>query len=247
MGNVKVLIIAEETSEICLQLQTGLRAKGVATVFANNLTSVCRHIDEGGIRIVLCTMYKPCEQETNHCCKFFEFVSEHFSSELRPKFWAGIQVSPSSATTENAASSEIDIFSWPFSMAVIVDYCCDRLFHNREIDFYLDPVHMQVVFPKGSSVSLTGTEFQILSLFRESQELRICREEVGKRIWRSNKTGAKTLEMHISQLRRKFKPQGLKINYLGNSEYGIMENKNLILINLIFILWTNFLPIYSFE
>ncbi len=223
MPKSKILIVEKNPTGFGNKLQRYFRSKGFSSILANTNTSIFKSIDDQAIEIVFFLMCMSCKGPKDCCKSFYIFVDKHFDSTRRPKYQAEIGSYEDKKLYEKHRRDNCDFFLWPLSLEVLSNYCCDRLFEKVGTEYYLDPIRMEVVFVKGAVASLTAMEFQILSLFREKEIWRISREEVVARVWRSRKIGVKTLEMHLSQLRKKLKPLSLNVSYLGNQEYELLR------------------------
>ena len=90
-------------------------------------------------------------------------------------------------------------------------------------DFSIDQVTMQVHFGEMLSTTLTSKEFQMLSIFKGASEYRMSRDDLLQLIWKGMRVSAKTLDVHLFNLRRKIQPLGLFIEFEAPCYYRVVS------------------------
>lgn len=70
-----------------------------------------------------------------------------------------------------------------------------------------------------SSPELTPKECQILYLFSQSSKSKVAKKEILEKIWKSTAVTTKTIDVHISNLRKKIAEIGLTIRFSEDSYY----------------------------
>ncbi|MBX9767087.1 MAG: response regulator transcription factor [Bdellovibrionales bacterium] len=83
-----------------------------------------------------------------------------------------------------------------------------------------DPVFHQVQ-SSGVTVTLTSKEFQILSLLNRAAGAPLTREDIIKQTWGGVTVAAKSLDVHLFNLRRKIEPLGIEVIFLRPNYYQL--------------------------
>ena len=73
---------------------------------------------------------------------------------------------------------------------------------------------------------LTSKEFQILSILMLAPNYTLPREEIIERVWSSVRVSPKTLDVHLSKLRRKIAPLHVGIEFRPPNFYLIVDLRN---------------------
>ncbi len=89
--------------------------------------------------------------------------------------------------------------------------------------FNLDPLTLTIFNHSGRSAELTSKEFRIMSLFLDAHEYRISRKDIFETLWKNIRVSTKTLDVHLSNIRRKIEPLKLTIT-VTDSDYRIFEH-----------------------
>ena len=77
-------------------------------------------------------------------------------------------------------------------------------------EFELDLARRQALYG-GSSISLTPTEFEIVSLFLKRKGEQISRDELNRHLWGESKVSRNALDTHLVNLKKKLPPFGRKL------------------------------------
>ncbi len=111
----------------------------------------------------------------------------------------------------------LDFISKPFSkseLQVKID-----IFLNRKVGqqggiaaVKLDPLSMTLHTKSERSSELTAKEYRILSLFLQAPEQIVPRKHLVMTLWKDINVSEKTLDVHLSNIRRKIAALGLTIN-----------------------------------
>jgi len=88
--------------------------------------------------------------------------------------------------------------------------------------FLLDPKSLTVSRAERTSDSLTSKEFQLLAILHDAQNNTLTRDEMIEQLWGKVKVTSKTLDVHLSNLRRKVEPLGLEIIHVFPNSYRIL-------------------------
>ncbi len=89
-------------------------------------------------------------------------------------------------------------------------------------DFVLDLSTMKVFDNEGKATTqLTAREMQILSVLSEDFNQATHRKEITKKVWHNVCVGAKTLDVHIHNLRNKLEPLGLEIVFISPDSFKL--------------------------
>lgn len=91
---------------------------------------------------------------------------------------------------------------------------------TKEPIFRVDPLTLTIFNQWGRSQELTSKEFRIMSLFLDTYENRISRKEIFETLWANVRVSQKTLDVHLSNIRRKIEALKLSI-VLTDSDYHI--------------------------
>lgn len=110
----------------------------------------------------------------------------------------------------------MDFISKPFSKAelqVKIDIFLNRLTsqHNALSAVKLDPLSMTLFTRNARSSELTAKEYRILSLFLQAPEQIVPRKHLVMTLWKDINVSEKTLDVHLSNIRRKITSLGLTI------------------------------------
>lgn len=92
---------------------------------------------------------------------------------------------------------------------------------GRFHDFHLNLYSSTIAWEREMSQQLTPKEYRILSLFMNAPANRLKRDEIYESLWMSYKVSAKTIDVHLSNLRKKIALSGLKIRF--ETPYYILE------------------------
>ena len=87
--------------------------------------------------------------------------------------------------------------------------------------FQINPVTLNVTLFDKSSPPLTSKEFQMMSLFQGAKDNVLDRNEIITAIWKEVRVSAKTLDVHLFNLRKKLEVADLEINFLPPNRYQL--------------------------
>lgn len=93
---------------------------------------------------------------------------------------------------------------------------------EKSMDFRLDPFQMVVSIASKASKELTAKEFKILSLFLATPDGRLTKESIYNSIWCRTKVSVKTIDVHLSNLRKKINKVGLRITF--HAPFYVLES-----------------------
>lgn len=99
----------------------------------------------------------------------------------------------------------------------------ERFLTRVEPPIVLDVRTFKVTVDGRGSVTLTGKEFQILSVLHQAKQQVSSREELLSRVWGPSAPETKALDVHMHNLRRKISSLGLKVTYRRPVDY-ILEH-----------------------
>jgi DNA-binding response OmpR family regulator len=85
----------------------------------------------------------------------------------------------------------------------------------------LDPIKHVLRRNGHSTPALTSKEFQMMSLFQSSGESEVSRTTILEKIWGNVTVSAKTLDVHLFNLRKKIAEVGLEIVFVQPSSYQL--------------------------
>jgi DNA-binding response OmpR family regulator len=110
----------------------------------------------------------------------------------------------------------LDFISKPFSkveLQVKIDIFLNRLTDqtNDLSAVKLDPLSMTLYTKNARSSELTAKEYRILSLFLQAPEQVVPRKHLVMTLWKDINVSEKTLDVHLSNIRRKIASLGLTI------------------------------------
>lgn len=74
-------------------------------------------------------------------------------------------------------------------------------------------------------VKLTPKEMQILSILKHAKGEAVCRDEIVSRVWDTMSIGAKTLDVHLFNLRRKTKHLGVEIKFIYPNSLKLLGDR----------------------
>jgi DNA-binding response OmpR family regulator len=110
----------------------------------------------------------------------------------------------------------LDFISKPFSKAklqVKIDIFLNRLANQDSAisAVKLDPLSMTLHTRSARSSELTAKEYRILSLFLQAPERIVPRRHLVMTLWKDINVSEKTLDVHLSNIRRKIATLGLTV------------------------------------
>jgi len=110
----------------------------------------------------------------------------------------------------------LDFISKPFSKSEIqvkVDIFLNRQDKESMAPYLaqLDPLSMTLYTNKERSIELTAKEYRILSLFLQANDQRVLRRHLVLTLWKDINVSEKTLDVHLSNIRRKISSVNLTI------------------------------------
>ncbi len=119
----------------------------------------------------------------------------------------------------------LDYITKPFGKSEIqvkIEAHMNRLKPKLEVEplFRVDPLTLTIFNHWGRSQELTSKEFRIMSLFLDASKNRISRKEIFETLWANVRVSQKTLDVHLSNVRRKIENLKLSI-VLNDSDYHI--------------------------
>lgn len=127
----------------------------------------------------------------------------------------------------------LDYITKPFSkneLLVKVERCLiglrGELGKGEYDDLVLDPTFLSAT-RRGITISnLTMKEMQILSLLRHARHNTILRQDIMSKVWGKISVSAKTLDVHMFNLRRKIVVLGLEIKHIPPCSYTLIPQRN---------------------
>jgi DNA-binding response OmpR family regulator len=110
----------------------------------------------------------------------------------------------------------LDFISKPFSkseLQVKIKIFLNRLTNQKVAisKVNLDPLSMTLFTKNARSSELTAKEYRIISLFLEASDLIVPRKHLVTTIWEGINVSEKTLDVHLSNIRRKITELGLTV------------------------------------
>lgn len=118
-----------------------------------------------------------------------------------------------------------DYLTKPFGKAELL-FKIDRILQTaakRHQTWKLEATSLTLERDGKRSETLTPKEFQILSLMMQAKDQTLPREEIVERVWGKVQVSPKTLDVHLSKLRRKIAPLFLEIEFKAPSSYVILD------------------------
>ncbi len=121
------------------------------------------------------------------------------------------------------ARGALDYITKPFGKAELLVKVQRILASERKPphSFSVDPTALTVTFLGKASPILTPKEFQIMAVLNEASEQRLTRDEIRSRVWGNIFVTAKTLDVHIFNLRKKLAPIGLVLVHVPPHYYQL--------------------------
>ena len=115
-----------------------------------------------------------------------------------------------------------DFLEKPFSLSEL-DCCIEKhLNQNNSLiqqnGFYLNP-ELQCAFIEDRKISLTPTEFEILSFFIENKNKQIKRDSISNLIWPDTVVSKNTFDTHLLNLKKKIPPFAEKLETIYRVGY----------------------------
>jgi DNA-binding response OmpR family regulator len=102
----------------------------------------------------------------------------------------------------------------------------ERVLANAEPQIMMDVRTFEVTVHGRGVSTLTGKEFQILSVLYQAKNRTASRSELLQRVWGTSHLETKALDVHMHNLRRKISSLGLKITHRRPVDY-ILERDDL--------------------
>jgi DNA-binding response OmpR family regulator len=94
---------------------------------------------------------------------------------------------------------------------------------KRKDEIEIHPTSLTVSRGSCTSPALTPKEFQIIAILRGAPNRTLSRPDLYTEVWGQVSVGAKTLDAHIFNLRRKVEPLGLEISHVSPNLYRLVD------------------------
>lgn len=91
-------------------------------------------------------------------------------------------------------------------------------------DLSVDPLRRKVFNKDNLQAELTSKELMIFEIINKAPNRKIKREELIGKVWKDVSVGAKTLDVHIFNIRRKLANLNVKISYTPPQTYSIQTS-----------------------
>ncbi|MEK6704514.1 MAG: response regulator transcription factor [Bdellovibrionota bacterium] len=88
----------------------------------------------------------------------------------------------------------------------------------------LDPIHLKAETEKFGCIQLTTKEMQIINLLQKAKGSPVVRSIIFKEVWDDISVGSKTLDVHISNLRRKLLNLSFDIAYVAPDSFQLKRS-----------------------
>jgi DNA-binding response OmpR family regulator len=120
-----------------------------------------------------------------------------------------------------------DYLTKPFNMRELM-VKIDRLLSREqseldELGFRLNKSNFTIEKGEYTPVHLTPKEYRLLLLFVEGRTLVLAKETIFREIWGETRVSEKTLDVHISNLRRKLNPIELDIQHAPPDSFRLCD------------------------
>jgi len=99
---------------------------------------------------------------------------------------------------------------------------------NKEAHLTLNSIRFRAKSANKETVELTAVEFRILSLFIKNKFRPLAKDRILNEVWAGNKIEKKTINVHLSHLRKKLHLIGRTITHLERSTFAIESLDTLI-------------------
>lgn len=94
---------------------------------------------------------------------------------------------------------------------------------TKSLCIILDPIRFRAKTGQGESLELTAVEYRILSLFLKHKLRPLSKDRILSEIWQGHQVEKKTINVHLTHLRRKLLGIGYKIVHLEKSTFCLKE------------------------
>ena len=119
----------------------------------------------------------------------------------------------------------IDYLTKPFSKTELIVKVERALSGELQDDGVVEVDNMKMVAgTEKGVVKLTPKEMQILSVLKHAKGEPVPRDMIVKRVWDSTSVGAKTLDVHLFNLRRKAGNLGLEIKFIRPNSLQLLSD-----------------------
>jgi len=86
----------------------------------------------------------------------------------------------------------------------------------------IDALQRTVRFSNSATSVMTSKEIQIMSLLSQAYDMTMSRNELVERIWGNLRVASKTLDVHLSNIRKKLTPLGADIRFVQPNAFKLV-------------------------
>lgn len=92
--------------------------------------------------------------------------------------------------------------------------------------FNVDPISLTIRGAGEQSSSLTSKEFQIVTAMKQAPDHCIAKDDLINQVWGRERASASSLDVHLSNLRKKIAPLGLEIVFTPPGSYTLSQRES---------------------
>jgi len=89
----------------------------------------------------------------------------------------------------------------------------------------IDPLHRTIRINGSSPSLMTSKEIQIISILVKAPNLTLSRQELVESVWGQLRVASKTLDVHLSNIRKKLEPMGADIRFVAPHSFRLEINR----------------------
>ncbi len=236
MKKYKILAVEDEaTTQILLQRCLGLKYD---LVIAANLERAKHILEHFKPDLVLLDIYFP----DGNGFDFFEFLKQDISTQLIPVIFLTLE-SGTEIKVKSFSAGAYDYVTKPFDQSELIariDAHCARSTEiisahyapNKFEDLLFNRESRQVYRQEKNGdkqlVSLSPMEFKLLEFFMSHLGKTLSREQIAKEVWNRPHFQSRTIDRHISSLRKKLGPTGSFLKTVSQGGYLLSSRQETV-------------------
>lgn len=227
MRKYKILAVEDESTTQIL-LQRGLGHK-YDLVVAANLERARHHLEHFKPDLILLDIYLP----DGNGFDFFNFIKQELHMQRTPVIFLTLEAD-TQMKVKGFSAGAYDYITKPFDPSELVARIDAHCAHSAEViaAHYLPETFEDLSFNKEARqvyrqqkdgtkeiLSLSPMELKLLECFMANIGKTLSREHIAKEVWNRSHFQSRTIDRHISSLRKKMGPTGCHLKTVSHEGY----------------------------
>lgn len=227
MKKYKILAVEDEiTTQVLLQRCLGLKYE---LVIAPSLERARHSLESFKPDLVLLDIYLP----DGNGFEFFDFLKQDLNLSLIPVIFLTLE-SGTEMKVKGFSAGAYDYITKPFEQSELIARIDAHCAHSAEViaahyspdkfdDLYFNrearQVYRQLIDGQKEFILLSPMEFKLLECFMSHIGKTLSREQIAKEVWNKTHFQSRTVDRHISSLRKKMGPTGTHLKTISHEGY----------------------------